>query len=132
MRLLVGLALACSLGATARADAPLTLTSNHTCDGLRDLMVDTLVYQAVAGNTYYGGYPYYRGGAAYPEEDRPVHARAPGAKSAAAAPMPVHQAPVAGPSHYTTTNVHELGVDERLDLSVGQGHGPSMLPASRP
>ena len=84
MRLLAGLALACGLATTARADAPLTLTSNRSCDGLRDLMVDTLVYQAVAGNYYYGGYPYYRrGGAAYPAEDMPVPARAPGAWAAA-------------------------------------------------
>jgi uncharacterized secreted protein with C-terminal beta-propeller domain len=118
MRLIAGLALACGLVATAHADAPLTLTSSRTCDGLRDLMVDTLVYQAVAPNNYYGGYPYYRrGGAYYPDEDMPVPASAPGAKSAAerapsAAPMPVQQGPVAGPSHYTTTNVHEQGVDE--------------------
>jgi hypothetical protein len=117
MRLLAGLALACALATTARADAPLTLTSNRSCDGLRDLMVDTLVYQAVAGNYYYGGYPYYRGGGAYRAADMPVPARAPGAKAAAApepsaAPMPVQQAPAAGPSHYTTTNVHEKGVDE--------------------
>ena len=57
MRLLAGLVLATSIVSTARADAPLTLTANRSCDGLRDLMVDTLVYQAVEtgyGYRYYG------------------------------------------------------------------------------
>ncbi len=112
MRLLAGLILTASIVSTARADAPLTLTANRSCDGLRDLMVDTLVYQAV--ETGYG-YPYYGyGGGAYRGVDMPVPAAAPSAAPAAApGAAPVQQAaPAPGPSHYTTTNVHEQGVDE--------------------
>lgn len=117
MKLLAGVILATSLISTARADAPLTLTANRSCDGLRDLMVDTLVYQTVGGGYGYGYYPgYYYGGGAY-RGDMPVPAAAP-SEAGAAAPSaaPVRQAMPApanpGPSHYTTTNVHEKGVDE--------------------
>ena len=109
MKLLAGLVLATSLISTARADAPLTLTANRSCDGLRDLMVDTLVYQAVQGGSYYGYPGYYYGGGAY-RGDMPVPAAAPSAAGAAAPSAPPVQQP--GPSHYTTTNVHEQGVDE--------------------
>jgi len=113
--------------------SPFALTSSRSCDGLRDLMVDTLVYQMVQGG-YYNPYyqqPYYGGGVRRPAP-RPMPrssaksgSRAPTAAPAApttAAPMMDIDAggaraqeaapPPAGPSHYTKTNTQERGVDE--------------------
>ena len=95
----------------AVAANPLAMTASPQCSAVRDLVVDTVVHQMVVGY----GYPYGRGVA---DEARPMakSAAAPAAAPSAAAPAPVSapvaQAPTSGPSHYTTTNVHERGVDE--------------------
>src|SRR5262245_25516030 len=50
---------------TSVAVQPLKMSSSHTCDGLRELMIDTVVHQAVVGSapSYdYGGRHRYRHG----------------------------------------------------------------------
>ena len=76
---------------------PLVMSSTKACTGVKELMVDTLVYQLLAGygQGYYGGFG--RGGIALSE-------------SAPTAGVDAKQS--AGPSHHTTTNVQEQGVDE--------------------
>ena len=120
---------------TAVAASPLVMANSRTCDGLRDLMIDTVVHQMVAG----GYNPYYNN----QYRPRPVN-RLPtggGPKRSQAkpqsAPPPSQPAPAADrgststgtarydgggggyaeqqsadPSHYTKTNVQERGVDE--------------------
>jgi uncharacterized secreted protein with C-terminal beta-propeller domain len=108
----------------AIAVSPLAMTATKGCDAVRDLVIDTAVHQMIVGYGYgYGYNPYYYGGA-YPVADlaapmaksaAPAPAAAPAAGSAAPRPSaaPIAQtAPTSGPSHYTTTNVHEKGVDE--------------------
>ncbi|HEX5060813.1 MAG TPA: beta-propeller domain-containing protein [Kofleriaceae bacterium] len=107
----------------AIATNPLAMTANKQCDAVRDLVIDTAVHQMIVGygygygyNPYYGGYPGAIADEAMPTAQpsskaaaAPVAAPAPSAGRA----MPVQQsAPTSGPSHYTTTNVHEKGVDE--------------------
>jgi uncharacterized secreted protein with C-terminal beta-propeller domain len=98
--------------ATPAPVAQMALTTSPACDGVRDLMIDTVVYQMVMGYGYgYYGYNYGWGGV--PE--------AAALDSTSAAPMAkTSAAGVAGgggyarsePSHYTGTNVQERGVDE--------------------
>ena len=94
------------------------MTVSGKCDGVRDLVVDSLVHQMVVG---YGYNPYGHYGRGYGPVMDTDEARAPAAapeapmaKSAgSAAPRPVEAAPPpSGPSHYTKTNVQERGVDE--------------------
>ncbi len=132
--LLAGLSIAASLLAGDRAPvaaqpappaaSPLVMASSRSCDGLRDLMVDTLVHQVVAGG--YNPYPhqYHR-----PMPIRPSRPMAKPAASGRAARVDAAPPPMApsvdsntgmggggeaapGPSHHTTTNVQERGVDE--------------------
>ncbi|MDQ3339086.1 MAG: beta-propeller domain-containing protein [Myxococcota bacterium] len=117
------------------------MASSRTCDGLRELMIDTVVHQTVVGYS-----PYANNGRRHFHRRQPVKTPAnnkrrkrmakPVAPSSfdgggeAGAPMPT--APVtasrshdfsaeqhrnempapSGPGHYTTTNVQEKGVDE--------------------
>jgi hypothetical protein len=95
-----------------------SLETSPTCDGVRELVVDTVIHQLVAGHAYaYDGY----------RHPRPVPPRT---RAPMADPMPAKTADVdragavadtklekqqtapAGPSHHTTTNVQEKGVDE--------------------
>jgi uncharacterized secreted protein with C-terminal beta-propeller domain len=97
----------------AAAASPLAMSASKQCDAVRDIVIDTAVHQMVAGYGY-GYHPYYyRGGVDMAESASGVakSSAAPAAPTAAgsAAPQPP---PGAGPSHYTTTNVHEKGVDE--------------------
>jgi uncharacterized secreted protein with C-terminal beta-propeller domain len=100
----------------AAAQPPaLALTTSHTCEAVRDVMIDTVVHQLISPyGGYYGGYYPYGGGAMPADEDVPMAKSAAPAAAPSAAPQPMAQPmPVAqGPSHYTTTNVHEAGVDE--------------------
>lgn len=133
-RLAAGFLASLALAAPAAADGGKTvstssqqiaiaMSTNAKCDGVRDLMVDTLVYQMVVGYGYgygYGYYPYggYYGGAVpdmAPTAVDEVAAKAPAAAPAAGGDMGGgggggYEAPQ--PSHYTTTNVQEQGVDE--------------------
>jgi hypothetical protein len=103
----------------AVATNPIAMTASSQCSAVRDLVIDSVVHQMVVGYGYnpygYGGY--YRGGMA---EDAPAMEKSSAPVNAGAAPTarapsaaPIQQgAPTSGPSHYTTTNVHEKGVDE--------------------
>jgi uncharacterized secreted protein with C-terminal beta-propeller domain len=109
--LAAGLGLATSLLSTpgqsqpakqpAPAPGPLVMQSTKSCDGLKDMMVDTAIYQLLVGYGYRGGY-YGRGDISLGVES----SRAPSASADAGG------AQSAGPSHHTTTNVQEHGVDE--------------------
>jgi uncharacterized secreted protein with C-terminal beta-propeller domain len=96
------------------AAGPLAMASSASCEGLRDLAVDVVVHQSVAPY----GYGYYNYGYYPPQRGMPVPASAGRAGQPAPAPVqqgaapPIATAPTGGPSHYTTTNVHERGVDE--------------------
>ncbi|HEY5950101.1 MAG TPA: beta-propeller domain-containing protein, partial [Kofleriaceae bacterium] len=98
------------------------MSASKQCDSVRDLVIDTVVHQMIVGYGYgynpygYGGYP---GGMPVdmaepaPAMEKSAAPVAAGSASRAPASAPVQQAaPTSGPSHYTTTNVHEKGVDE--------------------
>jgi uncharacterized secreted protein with C-terminal beta-propeller domain len=103
----------------AAAGNPLAMTASKQCDAVRDLVIDTVVHQMVAG--YAHGYNPYQHhyydaddmAAPAMESTAPVSAGAAPRASSRPSPAPVAQtAPTAGPSHYTKTNVQEKGVDE--------------------
>ena len=108
----------------AVATNPLAMTASKQCDAVRDLVIDTVVHQMVAGYGYgynpYYNQRYYDGDMAVPEAAMDKASAAPVAAGSAAprsAPAPsaapvAQTAPTAGPSHYTKTNVQEKGVDE--------------------
>ncbi|MEJ7599769.1 MAG: beta-propeller domain-containing protein [Kofleriaceae bacterium] len=107
LRLALAAGLASSLlsapvGAQQPAPGPLVMASTKTCDGLKELMVDTLVYQMLVGYNHYG-YGGRFGGRTF---DLDQTTNAPTVTAAGGA------APESGPSHHTTTNVQERGVDE--------------------
>ena len=112
-KLFGALSLVAAASASAGAD-PLTMTASGQCEQVRDLVIDTVVHQLVAGYGY-GYQPYYYGGGAI---RMPVADRAAPMPAATAAPAgaPVPAAPqqpaAAPPNHYTTTNTQERGVDE--------------------
>ena len=90
-----------------------SMVANDRCDAVRDLMVDTVVHQVLAGNYGYNygynapgmpGRPQLAKDAADPSMPRAEAAPTVSAGSASTQ--------TAGPSHYTTTNVQERGVDE--------------------
>ena len=117
------------------AAQPMVMTSSPACEGLRDLLVDTVVHQNVIGQTP-SPYPYQyrrRHGRAPKGDGTPTRrkrkmstpSRAPERDffDEPAAPSPAanyssgsasyaEQGMPAGPNHYTTTNVQEKGVDE--------------------
>jgi uncharacterized secreted protein with C-terminal beta-propeller domain len=126
----------------AAATQPIVMANSRTCDGLRDLMIDTAVHQTVVGgyssSNHYGGRPHRhrrqpmapgkkrttkrRAKAAEPAADMysPMEAPAPAPASAGGASYDFHgeywsgpeQPAPAGPSHHTTTNNQEKGVEE--------------------
>src|SRR5262245_17612809 len=75
-------------GGSGGGNQPLTMATSSSCDGVRDLMVDTLVYQMVVGYGYGGYYGYGYGYGGYPAMD---------AVKSAAEPAPA-TAPSAGES----------------------------------
>ena len=124
---------------TLAATQSMVMASSRSCDGLRDLMIDTVVHQTLVGSASYGQKHYYR------RHGRPdakttkrkrskavAPSRAPvemdmfdGGSSGASPPSPsapaasystgaaYNEQPLpAGPSHHTTTNTQEKGVDE--------------------
>jgi uncharacterized secreted protein with C-terminal beta-propeller domain len=104
-----------NFAAPAAAASPLAMSASKQCDAVRDIVIDTAVHQMVTGYGY-GYYPYYYRGGVDMAESAPAVAKssaAPAAPRAAGSAAPVPSgSPGAGPSHYTTTNVHEKGVDE--------------------
>jgi uncharacterized secreted protein with C-terminal beta-propeller domain len=126
---------------TTAAAQPIVMANSRTCDGLRDLMVDTAVHQTVVGsnsNYYYGGRRHRQGRQPMAPSKRPKKrskSAAPAAdmyspmEGAGASPAPVsagrasydfngeywsgtEQPAPSDPSHYTTTNNQEKGVEE--------------------
>ena len=110
---------------------PLVMASSRSCDGLRDLMIDTVVHQSIVGTTPYTRHNYRqpprrqgRPGDKLKRKKRSVapkrsmesfdapSAPAPAASYSTGAANYSEQAPPAGPSHHTTTNIQEKGVDE--------------------
>ena len=77
------------------------MQSTKSCDGLKDLMVDTAIYQMLVGYGYHGRY-YGIGDVSLGAESAPRSASNDAGGGAQSA----------GPSHHTTTNVQEQGVDE--------------------
>ena len=105
---------------------PLVMANARPCDGLRDLMIDTVVHHTLVGYSPYQQKNYHR----HPvrRQGRPDTGVNPKRRRKAASPMrsePSHgddafssgqgsyseQARLADP-HHTTTNVQEQGVDE--------------------
>lgn len=82
------------------APGPLVMQSTKSCDGLKDLMVDTAIYQMLVGYGYHGR---YYGDVSLGAESAPSRAATTDAAGGGQS---------AGPSHHTTTNVQEQGVDE--------------------
>ena len=99
------------------APATAVMASSTSCDGLRDVMVDTVVHQMVAGR---GGYPYpYRQVVSRGRGGRPMPASRGAAPESTAATNESggrgggrYEDVADAPSHHTTTNVQERGVDE--------------------
>jgi hypothetical protein len=107
----------------AVASNPIAMTASKQCDAVRDLVIDSVVHQMVAGygNPYGYGYGYgaYPRGMAIEDSAAPAMEKssaaptsAPVARGSAPSPAPIQQGATSGPSHYTKTNVHEKGVDE--------------------
>lgn len=116
---------------------PMVMASSPACEGLRDLLIDTVVHQNVVGQTPAGGNYRHRhrhgrptGGTAPIKRKRKAvsPSRAPvrdfydEPAVAPSAPAPAsystgtagynEQRVQSGPGHYTTTNTQEKGVDE--------------------
>jgi hypothetical protein len=119
---LAGLTLTTSFLASPQADTktppqqpqatpPLMMASDAKCDGMRELMIDSLVYQTVMGygyGGYYGGYYGPRGG--MDAEDSVARAPvAPTASQGAGGGEGGRAQP--GTCNQTTTNVQERGFD---------------------
>ena len=125
------------------AAQPVVMSSSRTCDGLREVMIDTAVYQTVVGNSGYYNYGYGGRRKHYrrdPTTTKNTRGKKRSMKPAAEpyesyAPANVDPAPAApsagrasydfggeywsaetpaqsAPSHYTTTNNQEKGVEE--------------------
>lgn len=115
--------------APAPASPPLVVASAQSCDGLRDLMLDTVVHHTVVGYSPYQQKHYHR----HPirRQGRPDPGVNPKRRRKAASPVSPSRAPAsdydalgsgqqgyseqarpADPTHHTTTNIQEKGVDE--------------------
>jgi uncharacterized secreted protein with C-terminal beta-propeller domain len=128
---------------TAAAAQPMVMANSRTCDGLRDLMIDTAVHQTVIGG-YSSNYHY--GGRTHRHRRQPMAPGKRNKKRAKAAPAADTYSPMeggggggspapasagrasydfsgeywsgseqplpSGPSHHTTTNNQEKGVEE--------------------
>jgi hypothetical protein len=95
----------------------LAMSTSAACDGVRDLMVDTLVYQSVLGYGYGYGYGYGWGAGYAPVPE--AAAMEDGARAAQSMSIDSTSAGGggggdynSGPSYYTGTNTQEKGVDE--------------------
>jgi uncharacterized secreted protein with C-terminal beta-propeller domain len=126
-------------GAAQPAPLPTTsvvMASSRSCDGLRELMIDTVVHQSIVGGNAYPQKHYYRHpprrqgrpgeGAGIRKKKKAAAPRAPAREydfddASPAAPAAsysesrtqVNELPApAGPDHYTKTNIQEKHVDE--------------------
>lgn len=116
---------------TLAAAQPMVMASSRSCDGLRALMIDTVVHQTIVGSSYQYRPHRYRHGR--PDTKTPIKRKrkaatpsrapmqdmdsyespaAPAASYSTGAAEYYEQPQPAGPSHYTTTNIQEKGVDE--------------------
>ena len=117
---------------TAVAAPPVIMASSRTCDGLRELMIDTVVHQTVVGYSPYQGRRHYHRrqpvkstpgkrrkrtramdmDSPFASDDLAPAASAERSYSFSGDQYRHEQQMPSGPSHYTTTNVQEKGVDE--------------------